>query len=251
MEVGYYLSESEVNELVNSFANMKKFQNLLTEMKKHRDFDINLEDLKVNLGLKYDVRLKKEEHVISAKFIELQINEDVTISYTTRFRDGDTSTTNDFFVGRIISNKKDEPNTFEQLVFRSRNDDEAVNILESEFTQDLLVDTMQKNEKFFDKFNLDENYVPGQLLEEVNAEGIWTGCLTGGYIWCGEDCGGHPACVNGRNGINEVDNCCRSHDCCYHAVSDHKWCDNQLCQCVSYYPQYYASTLIVTYFCLF
>ncbi|XWN51946.1 hypothetical protein L0P96_12325 [Anoxybacillus flavithermus] len=75
------------------------------------------------------------------------------------------STTNDFFVGTIFSNKSDDPNVINQMVFRASND-EAVSILEKEYDRELVVAAMENDDKFFEEFNFDENYVPGQLLKQ-------------------------------------------------------------------------------------
>ncbi len=115
--VGYFLNESEVVDLLSSFENKKNFQNLLSEMRKYGDFDFNLETLEVNHALKFDVA--KGEDVISAKALDIKVNDHVNIRYIERFINGDESTTNDFFVGTIFSNKSDDPNVINQMVFRA------------------------------------------------------------------------------------------------------------------------------------
>lgn len=180
MEVGYFLNESEVVDLLSSFENKKKFQNLLSEMRKYGDFDFNLETLEVKHALKFDTA--KGEDVISAKVLDIKVNDHVNIRYIERFINGDESTTNDFFVGTIFSNKSDDPNVINQMVFRASND-EAVSILEKEYDRELVVAAMENDDKFFEEFNFDENYVPGQLLKQkVDAQAPIKGCVAGGYI---------------------------------------------------------------------
>ncbi|MBE2952532.1 hypothetical protein [Anoxybacillus flavithermus] len=250
MEVGYFLNESEVVDLLSSFENKKKFQNLLSEMRKYGDFDFNLETLEVKHALKFDTA--KGEDVISAKVLDIKVNDHVNIRYIERFINGDESTTNDFFVGTIFSNKSDDPNVINQMVFRASND-EAVSILEKEYDRELVVAAMENDDKFFEEFNFDENYVPGQLLKQkVDAQAPIKGCVAGGYIWCGADCGGWPACEGSKSGINELDNCCKKHDCCYHTYGtsgSHCYCDQKLCDCAQAAPFYGATLLVEAAFC--
>ncbi|MGE6377999.1 hypothetical protein [Peribacillus muralis] len=232
MEVGYHLSKSEVKELLTSFEEMKKFHNVIGEMKKYRGFDFDINNLEVVQALKFDAT--REQHVISAKTLVLKVNDKISLRYITRHFNGEFDSTNDFFVGTILNKGLAEATTTEQLVFRAA-DDFVVSTIQSEIEDEVFAAAAEENEKFNQEFNFDENYYPGQLLDQdVNAEGFFDGCIAGGYIYCGGKCGGHPACSGSKSGINKLDNCCKTHDCCYHnngVKYPNCYCDQRLCDC--------------------
>jgi len=249
MEVGYYLSESEVNELLANFKEKQKFHNLIKEMKKHEDFDFDPKTVEVIQGLKFDT--VKEKEVISAKVLALKINEKISIRYITRQLNGDLDTKNDFFVGDITSDKTKNDNTIKHLVFRARHDDE-VSTLEKEYAEEAIALSKELDEEFDQEFNFDENYYPGQLLDQVDSEAVIQGCIAGGYLYCGAACGGYPACSGSRSGINGLDNCCKKHDCCYHTKNTsgpNCYCDQNLCDCAQAAPWKKATPLVEAAFC--
>lgn len=230
MEVGYHLDELEVQELVQSFEEKKKFSNLIREMKRYGDFEFRADKIELLSGLKFDA-IKKNGDVVTAKGVVLKVDENVIIRYVKRHLNGKLDQEDDFFVGIVVLENED--GTINQLSLRAAND-EVVSTIKSDLDTELLIAAEEANEKFDQEFNFDENYVPGQLLnEEVTTEGI-KGCVAGGYLFCGADCGGYPACSGSKSGINGLDNCCKKHDCCYNTYDTngpHCYCDQNLCDC--------------------
>lgn len=232
MEVGYHLSEEEVVEVVVSFEGNQKFHNLIGEMKKYGDFDLDISKLEVVQALKFDAA--RDDRVVTAKALVLKVNDSINLRYTTRYFNGDLESTKDFFVGTILNKRSEEESVTEQLVFRAA-DEHVVSTLQSDIEDEVFVAGLEETEKFNEEFNFDENYYPGQLLDQnVSAEGFFDGCIAGGYIYCGGKCGGYPACTSSKAGVNRLDNCCKTHDCCYtnHGVSyPNCYCDQRLCDC--------------------
>lgn len=211
MLVGNYLNKAEINELIASFEGKPKFQNLIREMQHMENFRFDGEQAEVIQAIKFDV--VKHEDVISAKTLYLKVNDNVHIRYIVRHLNGDVETTNDFFIGEV--SRLDEENNIIVTNFRARHDN-YVSSFESQLTEEAIALGVEAERKAKEEFPFDENYVPGMLLnQEVGAEAWYQGCLPGGYVWCGDDCGGSAACWSSTPGVNGLDNCCKTHDCCY------------------------------------
>jgi hypothetical protein len=232
MEVGYYLTKQEISDLLKGFEANKKFQNLISEMNKLVDFNLDTKvALSVEDHLKFDAAVKGR--IVTAKSLVLKVKENVFIQFFTRYFDGKKEEEDSFFVGTIIN--QDSETRFTQHVLQAA-DETVVSLLESEYEKEAVdaLNVEEENQRFEQEFNFDENYRPGQLLEEnVETQEI-RGCIAGGYLYCGADCGGYPACAGSRSGVNELDNCCKTHDCCYHyrgVKYPNCYCDYRLCNC--------------------
>lgn len=251
MEVGYHLNETEISNIINSFKEKQKFHNLIEEMKKYAEFDLSSADVEVEQGLKFDVT--NYENVITAKGLVLKINDNLRIRYISRYINGETENTKDFFFGNILAKSSEQPEVIEQIVLTA-GDDKLVSIQKSVFNESEVSSLAEANEKFDEEFNYDPNYQPGQLLEQVNAQnGPITGCIAGGYIYCGQECGGAAACYSTKKPVNSTDSCCKTHDCCYSTYGTkypHCYCDQRLCDCTQKSPFYKADLLIQGVFCL-
>lgn len=233
MEVGYYLNDTEVKEILTNIQEQKKFLNLINEMNKYENFNFDPTQVEVINGLKFDTT--KEKDVFTAKVLDVKVNDTVNIRYITRYINGNVNSTTDFIVGNIVKESigEEDSKVFHQTVFRAAND-ETITILEKEYEEEVIAANKETDKKFLEEFNFDEHYFPGQLLEQVKSEGFTDGCLGGGYIYCGSNCGGYPACAGSRSGINKLDNCCKTHDCCYNKYGvkyPHCYCDQRLCDC--------------------
>ena len=234
MSVGYYLNDLDVKELLASIVGQEKFHNLLTEMKRYNPFDFNVDSIEVIEGFKFDTISPKQE-VITAKAIDLKINEKISIRYITRYFNGNVDETSDFFTGYLVNETTENDSTvYHQTIFRAA-DEQTVSMLESTLTKEVVAANKEQEARSKEEYNFDENYYPGQLLEQVNSEGMLDGCLGGGYIFCGGQCGGWPACTYNNQGKNDLDRCCKTHDCCYksNGVEGYPdcYCDQGLCDC--------------------
>ncbi|MGR6898343.1 hypothetical protein [Rummeliibacillus sp. BSL5] len=249
MEVGYHLNQEEITALISSFKQKQKFQNLMREIKRYSELDFDTEKAEVIQALKFDTT--KGEQVITAKALVLQFSDKVNIRYITRYLNGDLETTNDFFVGTLNHNSIEEPEKILQTVMRA-SDDNVVSVIKNEFDEEAVEMSAEANEKFEEEFNYDENYEPGQLVGQVDAQSPIKGCIAGGYIYCGDSCGGYPACKSTKSGVNGLDNCCKTHDCCYNTYGvgyPHCYCDQQLCDCAQAAPFAKAKILVESAFC--
>ncbi|QNK89853.1 hypothetical protein H7992_09500 [Sporosarcina sp. resist] len=243
--VGNYLTSSEIEELTSSFKESQKYKNLIQEMGSYGIVDDRTFD--VSQGLKFD--LIQNEDVISAKSLTLQLPNDVSIMYIVRHLNGDKETTNDFFVGAI--EEKDEHGGVKETKFTARNE-VSVSIFEKQFNEEQLVEAANLDKKSKEEFPFDENYYPGQLLEQVDSQAWYSGCMAGGYHWCGEGCGGSIACSSQLAGVNQLDNCCKSHDCCYTTRGvkhPNCYCDEQLCKCANAAKWYFNTPLVQAAMC--
>lgn len=247
--VGNYLDQAEIKELISTFNNKPKFQNLIREMKQYENFDFNEDTVEVIQALKFDVG--KDKDVISAKSLYLKVNENVIIKYIVRHLNGDKETTNDFFIGSITRNS-DDGEGFTVTHFKARHDT-FISSFESRLTKEAIEAAAEFNAQAREEFPIDENYYPGMLLDqEVDSEAWYSGCIPGGYIWCGEGCGGSIACSSSKYGVNELDNCCKKHDCCYHTYGvswPHCYCDQKLCDCAQAAPKYIATAIVEAAMC--
>lgn len=246
MLVGNYLNNEEVKTLINTFSEKTKFRNLIQEMNNSEKFEFD-ENSEVIQAIKFDVL--KGEDVYSAKVVYLKLNENVKIRYTIRHLNGDESTTNDFFIGEIFKVEEDE---IKVTHFRSYHD-EYVSSLISSHTHEVAALAIESNKLQEEQFPIDENYVPGMLLnEEVKTAAWYSGCMPGGYMWCGEGCGGSSACKSTAGAVNSLDFCCKSHDCCYHTYGvsyKNCLCDSNLCDCSQRVPWQFSTPIVQAAMC--
>jgi len=228
MLIGKRLEEQEIKLILRDIKENKKLKNLIEEMNYKQKFEFNPQEVKVIQAIEFDA--KKEEDVVTAKSIYFEVTNNVKIRYITRYRNNDLSTQNDFIVGEYYNEDNDEV-TLNNYTARSEN---YIKFSESTFDQELIALYKEKNDKEESEFPFYQDYVPGMLNGDVEANGVFDGCLAGGYIWCGQACGGSSACTSTKKGINGLDNCCKTHDCCYtkRGVSyPNCYCDQRLCDC--------------------
>ncbi|ELK46795.1 hypothetical protein [Halobacillus sp. BAB-2008] len=251
MEVGYFLTEQEIADLLNGFQGNKKFQNLISEMNRYVNFELDTNaPLSVEDHLKFD--MAQNGRVVTAKSLRVKVKENVFIHFFTRYFDGKKEEEENFFVAHIID--EEDETKVNQKVLRAA-DENVVSLLESSHEKEAVsVQSIEEeNERFEQEFNYDQNYRPGQLLEEdVESQAEIKGCIAGGYIYCGAACGGSPACKGSRAGVNELDECCKTHDCCYGSRGGYPncYCDQRLCDCSQAAPWYIkAKVLVQTAFC--
>lgn len=233
MDVGYYLNDADVKNLLEVILGQKKFHNLIKEIQHYHPFDFDVDSIEVIDGLKFDTISPKQD-IVTAKAIDLKIDDKLSVRYITRYYNGNVDDTSDFFIGFLVNEQTVEGSKeYRQIIFRAANE-QTVSIIENTLTNEVFVANKETQSKFKEEYNYDENYYPGQLLDQVNAEGFTDGCIAGGYLYCGKGCGGYPACESTKKGINALDNCCKTHDCCYtkYGVAyPHCLCDQALCDC--------------------
>lgn len=245
MLVGNYLSSTETNELIESFKVSTKYKNLIQKMS--RLVSIDDSKLEVTQGLKFDIAFNKD--IISAKSLTIKLPNDVSIMYIVRHLNGDKDTESDFFVGKL--EEKVEDDVLKYTNFTADNDT-SVTIHEKLWKEKELVEIESLNKKSKEEFPFDENYYPGQLLNQVDSKAWFSGCMAGGYRWCGEGCGGSIACTSSLQGINGLDNCCKSHDCCYSkrgVKHPNCYCDEILCKCAKSAPNQWNTPLVLVSMC--
>jgi len=247
--IGNYLNENEKQDLLTSIGKQRKFFEVIATMKQHTSVDFNADSVKLENALKFDVEQKGA--VFTAKVVDLVFDDNVKIHYITRYKDGDINGTWNTFIGSIKTNEAN-PEVNVNKIFRTFEDEIKV----TEVSKEEIELANVQDDNFLRGLTLDENYVPGQLLEQVNSEGFTDGCMPGGYIFCGGNCGGYPACDKPGNGVNKLDTlCCKVHDCCYHYVgntgSQKKSCDDHICSCAANYLGDYAGAyMVVAVFCI-
>lgn len=244
--VGNYLNQEEIKKVISGFKDKQKFQNLLNEMKQFEAFTFDENLVEVTFALQFDV---KYDGVFSAKAINLKLNDKVALQYITRHENADTSTENDFFWGTIQNH--DEPGVIKIMNFKAQTDT-YVSSFESELKSEAVVEAAKVDEETEEAFPITENYYPGMLLEQEVETAWYNGCLPGGYVWCGKECGGSIACNSSTYGVNELDNCCKTHDCCYktRGVSyKNCYCDSRLCSCSQAAPFAWNKAIVQTAMC--
>ncbi|QSX24154.1 hypothetical protein [Priestia megaterium] len=77
---------------------------------------------------------------------------------------------------------------------------------------------------------------------------VGSGCLWGGYQWCGLGCSNYKDRGGDGTAINTTDVCCMMHDYCYRNGNKHSTCDASLCKCISSHSTT-ASALIKVVYC--
>jgi len=246
--VGNYLNKDEKKELLASIREQKEFSELITAMKQHTEVDFKEDSVKIERAFKFD--LAHSETVVSAKAMKVVFDENVHIHFITRYKNGNVDDTSSTIVGHIFSNEVDQDVTLHKIFSNSEGE---IKIKVKEIPVE---DVTTQEDKFIEGFNFDENYVPGQLVDQVNSAGkdwLKDGCLPGGYIYCGGGCGGYPACKSSVKGVNKLDDeCCKYHDCCYAVNNDtgDKGCDAIICNCAkTYLDDYFGAIGVVAVFC--
>jgi len=242
--VGNYLAQNEKDELLKFFKNSDSFQDLVEAIVPHlEEKNIKVEELKVALGVKQDVRYGEEKNVIALENIVLEHKDSILISLT-KIDPLETDKQPEVQVYAKI--KRTESGNTTQYIYVVNEED--IGISKSIIPEDQpLADEGLKTEQ---DFIVDENYTKGQMLEQVNAEAYWwRGCLPNGYQWCGDHCGGGSrSCSSSDPGKNGLDKCCRAHDCCFHRTGvsfPNLTCDRTLCKCAVAAPKT-AATITVT-----
>src|SRR5690625_3178848 len=244
--VGNYLSDLEIKEVVSSFKGKKKYNNLIEELKQFEGLDIDQYKFKVVQGLKFDVQYGID--VISVTSVQLKVTDSVEIMYVSRYRNANKKTMDEFF--HVTYSYSEEDNHVKRIHLYAGNDRYI-----STSNSTVEKEKIEQEEKFDqeDEIPIDENYYPGMLLDQVSTRGIFDFCLPGGYKYCGKSCGGKKACnANSPNGINGLDNCCKTHDCCYHqrGVSwPNPICDKIVCDCALKAPFKKNTTVVTAVMC--
>lgn len=250
MYVGNYMNDVETKAILATFKEKPKFQNLLTEMMQMEDFQFDEEQIEVIQALKFDA-MKEEDFIVSAKALYLKLKENVHIKYIIRHLNGDETTTNDFFIGNI-RHESLEQEGFTVTHFKARHDSH-ISTFETHLDEETLVEAQTLSKKEEEEFPFDPNYYPGMLMDQVKTENVFVdGCLAGGYIWCGKSCGGSVACTSTKSGINGLDNCCKTHDCCYTKYGvkyPHCYCDQRLCDCSQAAPFAWSKAIVEGIMC--
>lgn len=248
MYIGNFLNQQEVNDMLSSFDNNKKFQNLIYEMQKFEDFSFNKQTVEVIHQMKFDAATEK--NIISAKSLILKVSEDIEIRYVDRYIDGNKKTNERMFIG-VIERANEEGNGFVQTLFFAQYDS-LISSIQRVIDEKTII-SKEEYQTIMKELPIDENYYPGKLNETVQLQTWKNGCLAGGYMWCGGGCGGYPACKNSTNdGKNATDACCKRHDCCYGAARvsyPDCACDIGLCYCVLGSPKTLWHDFIVQAMC--
>ena len=248
MYIGKRLDKQEIKMILNEIKENKKLQNLVEEMNHQQKFEFNPEEVKIIQAIGFDA--KRDSDVVTAKSVYFEVTNNLKIRYITRYRNNDLSTQNDFFVGELYVEDKDKV-TVNNYTARSEN---YVKSLESTFDHELIALSKEKNKKEEQEFPFHDEYVPGMLNGDVEANGAFDGCLAGGYIWCGQNCGGSAACNSTKKGINALDNCCKTHDCCYKnrnvkSGDRNCYCDQNLCDCAQKSSATFGKYIVEAIFC--
>lgn len=245
--VGNYLSNTEVQELVSGFKKKSKFQHLLTEMNQYERFTFNEKEVEVKLAIAFDV--KYNDIVTSAKAINLQVSDNIGIQFITRYKDGNKDNEDNFFWGTIT--QEEYSGNVKTKHFKAYTNT-LISSFDSEWTEESIIEAEKVDAQVKEDFPIDENYYPGMLIDQVETKGMLDGCLPPDYIWCGQDCGGSVACDSDVYGVNGLDNCCKTHDCCY-ATRNSSYpdclCDQALCDCSQAAPFAWNKAVVQSVMC--
>ncbi|WP_010098908.1 hypothetical protein [Ornithinibacillus scapharcae] len=240
--IGNWLNNEEEREIVKELYNSSEFKSLLAAMKEEKFFDENSFD--TSLNLKFDVEYY--DTLANVKSILLKFSENVEVNAIFRAEDKQTRLIAD---GQIIVGDK-------KVAFNLVNGE----VQKSEvLLEDLKkLETLGANDSKDDSelIPISSDYYPGMLKDMKQTQSVppaWTGCLYGGYIYCGQSCGGKIACdSNSKIGINYLDSVCKSHDCCYHTrgVSyKNCYCDSRLCNQAALSTNTAAKTIVRAVMC--
>lgn len=242
--VGKKLSSTESKEMLDSFKKEKDYSLLINEIKKVSKFEDN-ESFKVTLSFQFDTQA--DSKYFSSKAIEVTYPGNIVLDYQV--------TTSDLGKSKVLTARIYD-NT--QTVFINVVDGKVEVEKEKQFTLHQLNEN-KKNEPDdpFEGFEMREDYYPGILKNTFKTQAPWHGCLPGGYMWCGQKCGGKVACTTAKTGINPLDRCCQTHDCCYHQNKvglGSKKCDCPLCNCAmnrkGFGKEVVAARVIIAVMCM-
>lgn len=223
--IGNVLDSEEIEQIKKELVETQKFKNISNELNVNTNINT---DFEVKDSMKFDTIYGGD--IITAKSIFLKLDEITTLMYQQRYVNGEVDGKKDLIVATVKNPNLEGGKTITNLIAQN---DKYITINETTFSEEEANEIELAAVK--EKFEYDEKYYPGKLRDEVTSEAWYSGCLLGGYIWCGEGCGGGvAACKTGaKKGINSLDNACRTHDCCYHD-NDVTWknckCDKELCR---------------------
>jgi len=241
--IGKDLNSKQTKDKINKLKTSEKFKNVITELQKYATFQLDLSD--IITAIHYDIGYK--EDVVTGETIELKLGDNVTVSHTERYVNADKGAKRDFVIGTIIT-----PNDQQEVDIMNIRANESGYVSIKENKSIAIPDDVTSLGKLDDDF-YDKDYYPEKLLETANKASAFDGCLSGGYIWCGGNCGGSAACKSTKNGINALDNCCKAHDCCYSNFGIkkpfHCICDQRLCDCAQKTPWSGWKYFVQAYFC--
>lgn len=220
--IGNWLDYQGQNKLLKEVRVSNDFQILIKEMKK--EFLFNNNSYEISMPLQMDVQ---QGDIVA-------VSESFTIEYTDSVKvdihSADIEGENSIFVsGHLV-------NDTSHVVFKVI--DGEINRTEHDLSE-LKLNSTDTVKKELEEFPFSDEYYPGILIENPNRvrsliPDSFKGCLYGGYIWCGMDCGGPRACESGSAvGINYLDSSCKVHDCCYHrrdVTFADCVCDEELCR---------------------
>ncbi|WP_077296462.1 hypothetical protein [Virgibacillus pantothenticus] len=193
--------------------------------------------------LKYDS--EQYDRLVSGRSIVIKYSDSIEVNAIFRLEDKQTKLIAD---GQIIKGPK-------KVAFNLVNGQiERNEILMEELKK---LESLGKNslQNESELFPISSDYYPGMLKEKIQTRShpLWTGCLRGGYIYCGQSCGGSIACnSNSKVGFNYLDSLCKTHDCCYHRRNtSYKdcYCDSRLCNQAFLATNGVAKTIVRTVMC--
>jgi hypothetical protein len=86
---------------------------------------------------------------------------------------------------------------------------------------------------------------------EGQSQAFFSGCLWGGYRWCGKGCYNYPEIGGDGSWINSTDYCCMAHDYCYkNGYVSRSKCNDNFCDCLKGQTNT-AANMAKGYYCVF
>ncbi|PRT15850.1 hypothetical protein [Bacillus wiedmannii] len=242
MHKGRYLTEVEIGDLKQKLNTNESLNNLLEELKKTAG--ISDEEFEITYPIKFDAISSNKQDIKTVTATILKFNDNVAVKYFERFTNGDTNTLESFAIGSVAIPDGEYQNIH---TFKQGTAGIVRHEVEKELTE-LFLESLNKDEDFDEVFQPDPSYNPGE--KNLETQGWWDGCIAGGYIWCGSGCQySSTPCKGPIKGKNKLDyECCRLHDCCYHAngtTPPDCYCDQTLCDCAQRVDRWGTASLLI------
>lgn len=228
--VGNVMSQELQKDLLTIMKNSTKYRNIMHELR----YAMEGEPTAYKVTDSFQLDVKYGEDIFTGQTITVQLDENISLEYLQRYVNGKKDKTTDMLIATVEELTEDGGKFITKFVASVDTHVKIIkHVYSAEEVEEIKISTTN-DLKRRQEFHVDPEYYPGKLMDTVNTEAWYSGCLPGGYIWCGEGCGGSAACTSTKAGINTLDNCCKTHDCCYHkrGVSHPDCtCDAPLCSC--------------------
>jgi len=227
-------------ELIKKLKENKLFEQISSLLEKK--FNIDLKGLKILDSFKFVGERENVENTY-AKGAGLKISyNNNQVLLTAIFLENDEQLTLKELSAFIV-HTAEEKKLFTKFIAENGKVNE---VFTKEFDDKLALeheDNISKNQ-----FPVNESFFETEKEGTVSPLGFTSGCLWGGYLWCGKDCSNYKDRGGDGTALNTTDVCCMVHDYCYRNGTKQSTCNANLCKCVANLHTT-ASALIRTWYC--